>query len=497
MNKQNWALYLFIIFFSTNFFACKNDFEDYSNNPNDLLVFSIDTLSFDIVLSTVNSPVRFFRVYNRNAKPLLISSVKLAEGANSNFKINVDGMAGSVFENVEILANDSMYVFVDVKPKENGENTPILFNDYVIFETNGVKQRVVLEAIGQDVNIWRGVVLSSDSVLNNQKPYLIYDSLVIGNGSTVEIGENTVFYMFNDAQLIVNGTVKMKGTIEKPIVFRGSRTDKMLYIPYDLLPGQWGGIRISSESFGNELENVRIRNGKYGMFLDVSDDPSRNKLYMKNVVLTSVTGTLFQAVNCNIVAENCEFSNAKDFLLNIAGGLSRFIHCTIVNYYPSHSIVGLGDSKYKILHLSDSISNFEGKGSYYYPVLKADFYNSIIFGQNYSPDSVLIINKKHPDSENPFLENCLIPEMKSNNITTVNCVFQTKNSDLFIKSNPVDIVNNIWYPSFDFRLHKDSPAKNAANSEISSQIPFDMNGIYRLADDSPDIGTYEYYEDDN
>ena len=493
MNKQNWTLYLVIILILTNFFACKNDFEDYSKNPQDLLTFSIDTLFFDTVLTTVNSPVRYFRVYNRNTKPLLISSVKLAEGTNSNFKINVDGMAGSVFENVEILANDSMYVFVDVKPKENGQYTPTLFNDFIIFETNSIQQKVVLEAFGQDVYTWRGVVLSSDSLLNNQKPYLIYDSLVIGNGATVEIGENTVFYMFNDAQLIINGTVKMKGTVENPVVFRGSRTDNMLYIPYDLIPGQWGGIRISSESFGNELENVKIRNGKFGMLLDVCDDPARNKLYMKNVVLTSVIGTLFKAVNCNVIAENCEFSNAKDLLLNIVGGSSRFIHCTIANYYPENSNIGLGSSKHETLKLSDFILNWNGKENDFFPIKSAKFYNSIIFGKNYSSSSIKI-EKNHQDSENPFFENCLLPEIKSNNLQMEHCIFHKNESELFVKTNPNNFVNDTWYPSFNFHLHKDSPAKNVANPEISSQIPYDLNGLNRLDDGLPDMGAYEYLE---
>jgi hypothetical protein len=495
MNKTNWALYLFIFLLSTNFFACKNDFENYSNNPQDLLSFSIDTLSFDTVLSTVNSPVRIFCVYNKNTKPLLISSVKLAEGTNSDFKINVDGMAGSVFENVEILANDSIFIFVDVKPKENGKYTPAIFNDYIIFETNGVQQKVVLEAFGQDVFVWRGVVLSTDSVLNNQKPYLIYDSLVIDKGATVEIGENTVFYMFNDAQLIVNGTIKIKGTAENPVVFRGNRTDYLTgNIPYDLIPGQWGGIRFTSESFDNELENVRIRNGKYGMFLDVCKDPSRNKLYMKNVVLTSVTGTLFQAVNCNIIAENCEFSNAKDILLYIIGGSSRFTHCTIVNYYPSNN-AGMGFSDYKTLSISDVILNWgEGQENDYYPVNSAEFYNCIIFGLDYKPDSAIKIVKSQPESERPFFKNCLLPETKSSNLLLDSCYFQTKDSDLFVKTNSVDS-NKKWHPSFDFRLHKDSPAKNAANIEIATQIPYDMNGLYRFTDGFPDIGAYEFHEE--
>jgi len=492
MYKPNRLLYLFIILLLVNFYACKNDFENYSDNPLDLLTFSTDTLSFDTVLTTVNSPVGFFRVYNKNARPLLISSVKLAEGANSNFKINVDGMAGSIFENVEILAKDSILVLVDVKLKENGEYSPILINDYVIFETNGVQQKVVLEASGQDVYTFRGKILSESLVLDNQKPYLIYDSLVIGKEATVEIAEGSVFYMHNNAQLIVYGTIKAKGTVDKPVIFRGSRTDYMVTIPYDIIPGQWGGIRFASDSYDNEFENVRIRNGKYGINLGISEDITRSKLNMKNLVLTNVTGTLFQAINCNIIAENCEFSNAKDNLLIIVGGLSLFKHCTIANYYPYHEKLGWVNSNHETIYISDAVLISETEGIYF-PVNRAEFYNSIISGGKNVSTSIIEIYQ-YGDEPIPYLfKNCLIPNTDPEDNKVIDCLFQA--DPVFRKTNPNDIEKNTWYPSFDFRLMKDSPAKDIADKEISTQIPYDLNGYYRLTDGNPDIGAYEYYEE--
>jgi hypothetical protein len=497
MQKPYIIFYIFIALLLTNFFACKDDFENYSDNPQDLLSFSTDTLSFDTVLTTVNSPVLAFRVYNKNAKPLLISSVRLSEGANSNFKINVDGMAGTVFENIEILAKDSLLVLVDVKPKENGQFIPTLFYDYVIFEIHSLQQKVVLEACGQDVYSWRGVVLSSDSILDNKKPYLIYDSLVIETGAKVEIGEGSVFYMHNDAHLIVKGTISIKGTVEKPVVFRGSRTDYMISIPYDLIPGQWGGIYFDSESYGNEMENVQIRNGKYGMVLDITDDPFRNKLYMKNVVLTNMSGFLFQAFNCNIVAENCEFSNAKNALMYLVGGSYRFTHCTFANYYPYNPEVGWVNSDNETLILMDYI--WDTENVYHIPVVSAEFNNSIIWGGKNATTSAIRIERVDPDTPIPFLfKNSLVavPKDHQDDSRFVDCFFEVGSDTLlFQKTNPSDIEKGIWHPSFDFRLKKDSPAKDAANIEIATQIPHDLKGYYRLADGKPDLGAYEFFEE--
>jgi hypothetical protein len=491
MQKSHCIFYLFIILFLTNFFACKDDFEDYSNNPQDLLSFSTDTLSFDTVLTTVNSPVMSFRVYNKNAKPLLISSVQLSEGVNSNFRINVDGFAGSYFENVEILANDSLLVLVNIKPKENGNYTSTLFNDYVIFETHNIQQKVVLEAYGQDVYTWKGAVISTDSLLSSLKPYLIYDSLVIERGATVEIEEGSVFYMYNAAQLIVRGTVKMKGSLEKPVVFRGSRTDNMLTIPYDLIPGQWGGIRIASESYGNELENVRIRNGKYGMDLEASGDPERNKLFMKNVVLTNVSGTLLYAVNSHIIAENCEFSNAKNALLHLVGGTHRFTHCTFANFYPFRPELGWAYSNNETVILTDNVTDLKTGINEYFPVIGSEFFNTIIWGGRASSTSAVKIESV----EIPYLfKNCLLPNSTIDDIRFIDCLFQIE--PLFQKSDPVDRERNRFHPAFDFRLQEDSPAKDAANIEIATQLPYDLEGFYRFADGLPDLGAYEYHENE-
>jgi len=492
MYKPDRLLYPLIILVLINLFSCQEGLENYSNNPQDLLSFSVDTLSFDTVLTTVNSPVLSFMVYNNNTKPLLISSVQLAEGANSDFKINVDGIAGASFQNVEILAKDSLYVFVNVTPRENGQYTPTVFNDYVVFETNGTQQKVVLEACGQDVYTWRGIVLSADSILDNKKPYLIYDSLVIDKGATVEIGEGSAFYMYNNARLIVNGTVKMKGTVENPVVFRGSRTDYMITIPYDLISGQWGGIYFAPDSYDNSLENVRIRNGRYGMNLDVCDDPSRSKLSMKNVVLTNVSGDLLQAVNCNITAENCEFSNAGGALLNIVGGSSLFTQCTIVNYYPYNPKAGWANSDNATLILSDAIINSDGEEDDY-PVISAEFYNSIIWGAKYASTSVVQIISV--DSIPYLFKNCLIPNGEPDETQVIDCIFQAVDSLLFQKIDPNDWVKNAWYPSFNFHLRKDSPARDVGNVEIANQVPYDMDGYYRLTDGLPDLGAYEYHDE--
>lgn len=466
----------------SSFLACNDGFEDYSRNPEDYLAFSTDTLSFDTVLTTVNSPVKAFIVYNPNRKALLISSIGLAGGANSNFKINVDGFSGSTFNDIEIRAKDSIYVLVSTKPLETGQSEPALFDDHVVFITNSVRQTVVLQAYGQDVYKSQGLILDRDTTLSNSKPFLIYDSLVINEGITVEIREGTTFYMGNNAGVIVKGTLKIRGTVEKPVTFRGSRTDYMLEYPYDLIPGQWGGICFDSISYDNELENVHIRNGKFGMDFKTSD-PSREKIKMKNVVLTNASGTLINAVNCNMVAENCEFSNSRYHLLNLTGGKYKFTHCTIANYYPNLNNAGWGNTNHETLSLTDTVS------TEYYPILGFDVSNSIIAGIMRTSSEISVSVKQEP-SEPLNFRNCVFTGNKSDSsyVRYTDCVFEAKADSLF-KNVDNDNVRKLI---FDFGLSKESPARNVAGFEISSLIPLDIKGINRLEDEYPDAGAYEF-----
>ena len=469
------------------FLACNDDFENYSRNPNDRLRFSIDTVAFDTIITTVNTPYRIFKVYNPNKNALLISSVQLKNGEESAFKINVDGRSGIDFRDVEIRAGDSIYVFVDAKPSKNFTNEPEYVTDNVIFTVNGIQQQVVLVASSQDAVIWRGFQITDNVILSSEKPFLIYDSLVVEENQTLYLKPGTIFYMHGNAEIIVKGRIEAKGTLEQPIIIRGDRFDYYVDIPYDHVPGQWGGIRLESGSFENEMEYVQIRNGKYGFDCLPSND-NLSKLTLKNVVMTNFKGILLNSVNCRIEAENCEFSNAKDGILNLTGGSYRFTHCTIANYYMSNQEAGWGNSNNETLQLRFKYYADELPDTIYFPIQKADFYNTIFWGQG-SGSNILI---EEGDYINSYFQNCVIPNKDATNDDpndpniipqVVKCLIGTDPKFLIIRSDDL---------SYDFRLDSISPACNQADPQFSNFLPLDLHGNDRFADEGPDIGCYEF-----
>jgi hypothetical protein len=336
-----------------------------------------------------------------------------------------------------------------------------------------VQQSIVLQATAQDCEMWTGKYITSDTLLTNQKPFVIYDSLVVDAGVTLRLAEGVRFYMHNNAEIIVHGTLQAHGTQENPVVIRGDRFDNWINIPYDRVPGQWGGIYFSENSFDNELENVRIRNGKYGLAFEKST-PEHLKMKIKNTVLTNFKGALLSAENCRIEVENSELSNAKDGLVLLDGGDYTFIHCTLANYYSGNAETGWGSSNQVTVQLFGT------------EPMRATFYNTLIYG---SGNSDIGFKEEEGIAFYTFFKNCLIPNKGASNddpndpnAQLVDCII--REDPLFLKDEWKD-----YY--YNFRLQQESPAVNAADPAYSLLVPLDLDDNDRFKDEKPDIGAYE------
>ena len=106
--------------------------------------FSIDTLKMGLSFTEQPTPTSRFTVHNRNNKILSISRIALRSGAESAFRINVDGSAGESFSDIEIRPNDSIYIFVEATLPATGSGEARAFTDHIDFLTNGVSSSVVV-----------------------------------------------------------------------------------------------------------------------------------------------------------------------------------------------------------------------------------------------------------------------------------------------------------------------------------------------------------------
>lgn len=483
--------------------GCDGLDEHYSTNPNHRLDFSKDTVAFDTIFSTIGSTTKQLMIYNNNSEALNIESILLAGGGTTGFRINVDGRKGDSFSNVSILAKDSMYVFVEVTVDPNGMDQPLLIEDSIVFVTNGMQQSVILEAYGQDVNLYKGgVTITKDSTLTASRPYLVYDSLVIAPNAKVTIEKGATFYMHDKANIIVRGTMEANGTQDQPVIFRGDRLDFILdnVLPYDRTPGQWGGIIFKKASFNNIMNYVIVRNGTTGISCELSE-PELSKLEISNSQITNMSKDLFSAINCNITATNSEFSNAKGSVVTLIGGKYYFAHCTLANYMVllTRDSQSKGEVPSKTLRIFNNATVNESGP---YPIIQAQFDNCIIDGSFSAGEKELGgelqitsgATFKSEDTSFDFLFNhCLIKTKGEANNNFKDVIFITKSPE-YIQTGEKE---NKY--AFDFRLASDKEeGVGKADLSIARKYPKDRYGIDRLSStNGPTIGAYEYVPKEN
>ena len=472
--------YIILCVFWT-FASCEDDVS-FSIGESSNVVFSTDTLQFDTVFSNVATSYQRFKVYNESKNSIRISQIRLASNGESGFQINVDGTSGTIFSDVEIYDKDSIFLFVKMMPKEQGCETPVEIKDSLVFSfVNGVERYIHLRASVQDAVVLKSLVVDDLYILNNAKPYIIYDSLVVASNGTLSIEGGAKLFFQEKAGLNVYGRILCKGEQGDPVVFRGSRTDKILpYLPYDRLDGQWGGIRIFPESFENEFHNVDIHGGRYGVSCDLSGIDA-NKLYMTNSSIHNVASDALCMNYCAGTFINCEFSNAKGNCVTLIGGHTQFLHCTMAQFYPWDA--SRGSALYFCNVKNDTI----------YPLENADFINCIVTG--YGDDEVYGSRLENNDATfNCRFINCVLNtdvEDESTKNYFVNCIGENEENRAFKSSNfkCVDSENYIY----DFRLDSLSIARNIGDGSYIEYAPYDKDGLSRPAL-CPDAGCYQYVE---
>jgi len=202
--KYLYTLSFFCILVLT---ACKKD--SFTTDSSETISFSTDTLLFDTVFSTIGSSTRKFKIYNRNNESIKISSLKLAGGENSIFRLNVNGVPGISFKNLEIKSKDSMWVYADVTVDPSSTNLPYVVKDSLEFETNGNKQDVNLIAFGQNAIFHKAeagsssFLLGCNEVWNNDIPHVVYGIAVIDTGCTLRIKKEQKYFSIPTGQLLL------------------------------------------------------------------------------------------------------------------------------------------------------------------------------------------------------------------------------------------------------------------------------------------------------
>ncbi len=433
------------------------------------LDFSNDTLVFDTVFTTIGSTTKYFKIYNRQNKALKISNVQLIGGSSSKFKLNLDGVQGSSFSDVEIPSGDSLFCFVEVKLSVNGQNLPVIVEDSVRFTTNGEDQYVKLAVWGQDMyyhysNTGMGIYDLNEGTWPNDKPHVIYNQAFVDSAKTLNIIGGTKIHLHKGAILWnYKGTLNIDGDYTNKVIIQGDR----LEASYSNTPGQYYGIYFQ-EARPSMIDNAVIKNAIAGVHVDSRDQSfTQTTLTISNTEIKNAASYgLFLFDGPKVYGENVLVHSTGVHSLLVAQGADfTFNHCDFLGY-------GSGEGSTPAVGISNYYSN--SQGTFVAQIPNAVFNNCAIYG---SSGEHLAIDTIQPGglTLNFHFRKCVILRSNLGNSMFENC---TSANPLFI--NP---------DGDDFKFYGASSLNNTGNPAYA--VASDITGVSRNMA-APDIGAYEY-----
>ncbi len=463
---KNISPILMLVFFCLHcFLSCKKS--SFITSSDARLGISADSIKFDTVFTTTGSITKSFKIINNNEQKLLLSNVKLAGGNSSAFKINVNGLATNDATNIEIAANDSIYVFVSVFVNPTVANLPFILSDSILIKYNGNTAKVQLQAYGQNAIFINNGIINGNAVFTSSLPYVILGGLQVNRSSSLTIAAGTKIYCHADAPILIDGKLICNGTKNQPIIFSGDRLDE----PYNSFPASWSGIYFRTTSKDNTLQFVQIKNAYQAIVVTNPAVNANAKLVMKQCIIDNAFNIGLLCTNSNVVAENCLLSNCGSNVSLNYGGAYSFTFCTMAAYSNNYVL-----HKKPIVFITDANDNNQTNS------LSASFKNCIIYGDAGFVQNEIVTNKVGTNFV-VDIDHCLY--RANTDPSNSNITFTIKNADPLFDS--IDNNKRIY----DFHCTKNSNAPALNNGIITLPI------ITKDLDDKnrnvgiPDIGAYE------
>jgi len=495
--------------------SCREDFELELSAGN--LEFSKDTLYLDTVFSTIGSSTYSFKIYNQSNQDINIPKIQLNQGEESSFRLNVDGVAGKVITDTNILAKDSVFVFVEVTAdiqKLTQNQSSLLYTDQINFDTADNLQQVELVTLVKDAHFLfperfedgskeilslgldedgneiqiEGFILDDEHLnFTNDKPYVIYGfagvpsekTLSIESGARIHFHENSGIIVGENASMQAIGDYSSDAEImENEIIFEGDRLEPA----YANVPGQWAAIWLTEGSTNHRFEHVTIKNSTVGLLMDANDGSIEPTLTIKNTQIYNSANVGLLARTGFVDAENLVINNSGQASLNLSlGGRYNFKHCTFANYWR--------DSFRQFPSVLIENNYQTDESLFVADLVEANFSNCIIYGN----ESIeLLLNKVDDAAFNYNFKNCLLRFDDTANDFADKALYDFSNASLF-----KDLILNTP-PLFsdaeqnELIISDESPAKAKADQTTANQVPLDILGKDRTQ--SPDIGAYQSVE---
>ncbi len=489
-----FVLILTGILISISLGACRKDFNSIASSGD--LRFSKDTVFLDTIFTNIGSSTYNLKVYNHSSNDIHIPTINLARGENSNFRLLVDGITGKSFENIEIKANDSLFIFVETTVDILDyvtTATEFLYKDSILFDTGINEQNVKLITLVKDATFIFPETIDDEELndfyltneqLNwtNEKPYVIYgyptvpsgETLIINPGARIHFHRNSGLIVSDNASIQANGDFSTDQTLlENEIIFEGDRLEPS----FSKIPGQWGTIWLQDGSVNNSFNHTTIKNATIGLRIDGATETIATEINNTQLYNHSISGIF--ALNGHIIGKNIIVNNCGQTSVALTlGGNYTFTHCTFTNYW---------NNSFRA-HPTLSISNYANSNNttYLANLTAANFINCIIYGSEQIEFNLL---KDEAVDFNYKFSNCLFRFEDINNQFNDNPLYDFNNTTFYegniLNQDPLFL--NVFQNNFSIPTES-SPADNNG-----LEIPTPFNDILNTPRDigNFDIGAYQ------
>ncbi|MEO7978531.1 hypothetical protein [Flavobacterium sp.] len=480
--------------------SCRTDFDTVASSGD--LKFSKDTIYLDTVFKNIGSSTYQLKVYNKSKNDISIPAIQLKNGLNSKYRMTIDGMSGNngkIFDNVTLLARDSLYIFIETTADiVDADPADFLYIDEIQFDSGENLQKVALVTLIQDAvflypkqnpdgtkekiqidgKAVDGFYLDENDpangnelIFNNQKPYVIYGYAAVAENKTVsfEAGArvhfhtNSGLFVDKNASLQINGNSSATEKSENEVIFEGDRLEP----DFSDVPGQWNSVILSEGSTNHSINHLTLKNATIG--LDI-----RNK----DVTAFEIKNTqIYDCVEYGILAKNANI-NGENIVINYAGLVSlscvyggnyKFTHCTFNNNWQGPQFA---------VSLSNSLAGATPESN---PLIQATFNNCIIYGSNTNEFNL----DKNTNAAFVYqMNNCLLKFSSS----TTNPLYQFKTdtehySQIILNENPK------FYNISQNKFNIDNTSAAFAKGNQIFILPLDIIGNTRTS--PPDLGAYQ------
>lgn len=493
------AFLLFLVLIVVS--SCRKDFSTIPSFGK--LEFSKDTVFLDTIFTNIGSATYNLKVYNRGNKAITIPKISLENGTSSNYRLNVDGIPGKEFFNIDILAKDSIYIFVETTIDINNVTNP-LYTDRILFDNGNNQQDVDLVTLvkdahfifpgrnpismkidsltidGQPTTIKGRFLTDAELTFSTTKPTVIYGYAAVPENKILTINAGAKVHFHDNSGLIIdkNASLKVNGNLNEKVVFEGDRLENS----FSKIPGQWGTIWMRAGSKDNEIHHAQIKNGVIGILVDSLGSGTSPTLRLSNTEIYNHSNFGILARETNIEAHNVVIGSAgQASLAATVGGSYNFTHSTFANFWNN----GIRQLPAVLVNNFFVYENSSGQEIIETRDLKAANFTNCIFDGNNNIE--FLLDKVEGSLFNYNIRNCIISFIDSNNSFADNAEMKFTNNPNYLNIILNGLADFRNTQNEDFIIGENSVGINKA---ISSSFPFDILGVSRT--NSPDIGAYQH-----